>query len=117
MELPRCTVIGFIENLDNKEFNKISKIDQEDLKQTISKDKPLSKPLPKEERDTFLGKANVKVPDSEKQAYINLIARHHDVFSTSRNDLGRASNFTHKIELKDNLPTYRKQFPIPENPP
>ena len=114
MEIPRCTVIGFIENLTNEEFNEISQIDQEDVKKTVSKDKPVPKAMSKEEKDAFLEKANVKVPDSEKQAYIDLIARHHDVFSTSKNDLGRASNFTHKIELKDNLPTYRKQFPIPE---
>ena len=54
------------------------------------------------------------MPDSEKRENINLIARHHDVFSTSKNDLVRASKCTHKIELKDNLPTYRKQFVIQE---
>ena len=70
--------------------------------------------MSKEEKEAFLGKANVKVCDFEKQAYIDLIARHHDVFSTSKNNLGRASNSTHKIELKDNLPTFRQQFPIPE---
>ena len=50
MEFPKCTVIGYIENLDNDEFNEISKIDQEDLKNNHSKDKPLPKPLSKEER-------------------------------------------------------------------
>ena len=54
------------------------------------------------------------MPDSEKKEYINLIARHDDVFSPRKNDLARVSYFTHKIELKDNLPTCRKQFPIPE---
>ena len=44
--------------------------------------------MSKEEKDAVLTKANVKVPESEKQAYIDLIARHHDVFSTSKNDLG-----------------------------
>ena len=103
MELPRSIVIGFIENLNNDEFNEISQIVQEDVKTSFSKDKPLPKPLSKEEKEAFIEKANIKVPESQKQEYIDLIAGHDDVFSTSKNDLARAMNFTHKIELKDNI--------------
>ena len=89
-------------------------IDQEDVKKFTPRDKPLPKPLSKEEKETFIAKANIKVPDLEKQEYIDIITRHHDVFSTSKNDRGRVSNFTYKIELKDNLPTNGKQFSILE---
>ena len=109
MELPRCTVIGFIKNLNNDEFCEIAQINQNNVKQSVSKDKPLTKPLSQEERRAFLLKARFLI---KKQEYIDLIAKQNDVFSVSKNDLGRASNFSHKIEL--NLPTYRKQFPIPE---
>ena len=62
----------------------------------------------------FLAHANIKVPAQEKQAYEDLIAQHHDVFSTYKNDLGCANRFEHKIQTKTQFPTYRKQFPIPE---
>ena len=42
------------------------------------------------------------------------LATHHDVFCTDKNDLGRGTDFEHKIDLKNHDPTYRKQFPIPE---
>ena len=52
-----CTVIGFIENLDNEDFNEISQIDKEDVKNSTLKDKPLPKPLSKEEKEAFIEKA------------------------------------------------------------
>ena len=36
------------------------------------------------------------------------------MFSKSKSDLGSATNFEHKIELKDCSPAYVKQFPMPE---
>jgi hypothetical protein len=36
------------------------------------------------------------------------------VFSVDKGDLGLAANLTHRIDLKDKEPTYRKQFPIPD---
>jgi hypothetical protein len=36
------------------------------------------------------------------------------VFSTDKNDFGWANHFEHKITTKDENPTYRKRFPIPE---
>ena len=41
--------------------------------------------------------------------------KHHDVFSLEKSDIGLASNLKHRIiDLKDNEPTYRKQFSIPD---
>jgi hypothetical protein len=38
----------------------------------------------------------------------------HDVFSKIKQDLGKAKNFKHKIDLKEDDPIYDKQFPMPE---
>ena len=62
----------------------------------------------------FLAQANIKVPTQEKQAYEDLIAQHHDMFSTDNNDLGCVNHFQHKIQTKPQDPSYRKQSPIPE---
>ena len=114
IEIPRNTTLGYLENLNNKEFNDISMIDQEQVKQDFSHDAPLPKPMSESVKVDFLAQANIKVPAQEKQAYENLIAQNHDVFSTDKNDLGCANHFEHKIQTKNQDPTYRKQFPIPE---
>jgi hypothetical protein len=111
IEIPRCTTIGFIENLNNEYF-KISPIDQESALQKFSEDLPLPKPLSREMQEEFLAQANIKVP--KEQAYRVVLVKHHDVFSTDKNDLGWADHFVPKITTKDENPTYRKQFPIPE---
>ena len=112
--IPRDTVIGFIENLDHEDFNPISEINEVEEKKLFSNDLPLPKPLPKDKEQAFLDQANVKVPNVERQAYMDLLAQNHDVFSTDKNDLGYANNFEHSIKTKTDDPTYRKQFPIPD---
>ena len=54
----------------------------------------------------FLAQANIKVPAQEKQAYEDLIAQNHDVLSTDKNYLGCANHFEHKIQTKNQEPTY-----------
>ena len=81
----------------------------------LSEEKPVPKPMSKEERKTFLSEAKITVPEEEQSAYEDLLAKHHDVFSSDSSDLGRGANFEHKIDLKDKIPAYRKQFPSPES--
>ena len=114
IEIPRDTVVGYIENLQNESFEEISEINEVKSQAQFSRDKPLPKLLPKAKEEEFLSQANMKVPVSEKQAYRDLLAQHHDVFSTDKTDLGCATNFEHTITTKNENPTYRKQFPIPE---
>ena len=114
MEIPRCTAIGFLENLKNKCFEEIYPVDEVKLEEKLSEDKPLPKPLQTKEKINFLAGAKIPVPQDMQQNYEDLIAKHHDVFSTDKNYLGRGTNFEHKIDLKNQNPTYRKQFPIPE---
>ena len=114
MEIPRCTAIGFLENLKNKCFDEIYPVDEVKLEEKLSEDQPLPKPLPPKAKSEFLAGAKITVPLEVQKNYEDLIAKHHDVFSTDKNDLGRGTNFEHKIDLKNQDPTYRKQFPIPE---
>jgi len=60
-------------------------------------------------------KAHLNVPNEYKQRYIDILYRHQKAISVNKYDLGLASNFKHKIHLKDNNPVYRKQFKIPED--
>ena len=63
-----------------------------------SQDAPLPKPMSDSVKVDFLAHANIKVPSQERKAYEELIAQHHDVFSTDKNDLGCANHFEHKIQ-------------------
>jgi hypothetical protein len=65
-------------------------------------------------QEDFLAHANIKVQKEQEQVYWVLLAKHHDVFSPDKNDLGWANHFEHKITTKDEYPTYRKHFLIPE---
>jgi len=51
---------------------------------------------------------------SETKEYKELCYEHADVFSKTKNDLGRCDLVQHEIHLKDPNPVYVKQFKIPE---
>ena len=68
-----------------------------------------------EENAKLLAQARINVPIEEKSQYEDLLCKHHDVFSKDKTDLGKANNFEHKIDLKEDNPIYVKQFPMPEN--
>jgi len=53
-------------------------------------------------------KAHLNVPNEYKQRYIDILYKHQKAISANKYDLGLASNFKHKIHLKDNNPVYRK---------
>ena len=69
IEIPRNTTLGYLENLKNKEFNDISVIDQEKVKEDFSQDVPLPKPMSDSVKVDFLAQANIKVPVQERKAY------------------------------------------------
>ena len=62
IEIPKNTTLGYLENLNNKEFNNISMIDQEKVKREFSNDAPLPKPMSDSVKVDFLAHANIKVP-------------------------------------------------------
>jgi hypothetical protein len=59
-------------------------------------------------------KAQLNVPEQYKQRYIVILHKHQQAISANKYDLGLATNFQHKIHLKDHAPVYRKQLKIPE---
>jgi Reverse transcriptase (RNA-dependent DNA polymerase)/Retroviral aspartyl protease len=65
-------------------------------------------------KDEITAKAHLNVPPEFKQKYIDILHKHQQAISVNIYDLGLATNFKHKIHLKDNDPVYRKQFKIPE---
>jgi hypothetical protein len=65
-------------------------------------------------KEEIAAKANLNVPNEFKDKYVNILYKHQKAISANKYDLGLASNYNHKIHLKDNSPVYRKQFKIPE---
>jgi hypothetical protein len=114
MEIPRCTAIGYLENLQNNSFNKIYAVDEQKIEDEAAKDKPIPEPMTNVQKSKFLAQVKITVPAVEQDTYTKLLLKHHDVFSVDKGDLGLASNLKHRIDLKDKEPTYRKQFPIPD---
>ena len=112
MEIPRNTVIGELENIHAL---KLTPLDATKLLQRSKETtQPTVQPMTASETKEFLANLNLTVPQEELEAYRNLILANHDVFSRDKNDLGRANNFEHHIDMKSNEPIYRKQFQIPD---
>jgi hypothetical protein len=65
-------------------------------------------------KDEIAAKAHLNVPPEFKQKFIDILHKHQQAISVNKYDLGLATNFKHKIHLKDNDPLYQKQFKIPE---
>jgi hypothetical protein len=79
-------------------------------------DKKLPK-VPKEKltKEEITAKSHLNMPKEYRQKYIDILYKHQKAISVNKYDLGLATNFKHKIHLKDNNnPVYRKQFKIPE---
>jgi hypothetical protein len=64
--------------------------------------------------DKIAQKANLNVPNDFKQKYTDIVYKQKAAISVNKMDMGRAKNFIHKINLKDNNPVCKKQFKIPE---
>jgi hypothetical protein len=100
IEIPQCTTIGLIENLknDSKKY----------LKLTLS---PLNRVGSKK---NFLLRATPKSQKSKGNHTGNYWPNITICSVQIKNDLGWANHFEHKITTKNENPTHRKKFPIPE---
>ena len=58
--------------------------------------------------------ANINAPQEYKEKYNPILVKHFNAISIDKNNLGRAKDFFHKIDIKDNEPVYRNQFKIPD---
>jgi hypothetical protein len=78
-------------------------------------DKQLPKvPKKKLTKAEIAAKTNLNVPNEYKDRYVEILYKHQKAISANKYDMGLASNYKHKIHLKENSPVYRKQFKIPE---
>jgi hypothetical protein len=110
--LARGTVIGQMEAITP---SAACEIDQQQLFAVLNA-VDTTRPLPPslERQKQLLADLTLTVPDAQRQKYVDLIFANHDVFSKDKNDLGRANNFTHKIDLKDKAPVYIPQYRLPD---
>ena len=90
----------------------IFKIDQEAFVASISKISSRPSPLLEADRKFILDNLQITVPDSEINAYKELILKNHEVFSKNDLDSGLANNFEHRIHMKNKEAVYIPQFQI-----
>jgi hypothetical protein len=69
-----------------------------------------SEPMSNEDKKFCLAQANINVPIEEKSQYEELLCKDYDVFGKDESDLGKATNFGHKIDLKEDSSVYVKQL-------
>jgi hypothetical protein len=62
----------------------------------------------------FFQMCNLEVPSEYKDKYRTLLAKHKNIFSLSKSDLGFCDTVLHKLFMKTEEPVYVKQFKIPE---
>ena len=111
-ELNRGQVIGILENAQTF---KLEEIKQETINEIIEKQtRKDERQLSKEDEKFIEENAKINVPEKYAQDYLNLLKKHHMVFSRSKTDLGRSDLITHEIHLKTEEPVYVKQFKMPD---
>ena len=113
VEIPKHTKVGFLESVNPHTVREVNKDLFVAAIDSIQPPPPL--PILAHDKQRFLKVLNLSVPEQEKDAYLELLLNNHDVFSKDPNDLGCATNHEHTIHLRNTLPTYTKQFPIPES--
>ena len=59
--------------------------------------------------------AKIEVQGKARSDYLQLLWKHHDVFSLDKSELGRSDLVMHEIQLKTKDPIYVKQFKIPDS--
>ena len=109
MHLQRKERIGTVENISGIKMQAVEKTKFYNEEKKSGKTR-----LTAEREKEILNMLKINVPQEELEEYHKLILKHHDVFSKDSYDLGRAKDFTHKINLKTKDPVFVKQFKIPD---
>jgi len=117
IQLARGSPIGIVEEEDS--ITNIYPVDQELVNNIISsitakEDSPKLRSKKRLTRAEIEKRANLNVPIKWKEKYLDILERHSEAISVDKHDLGRATNYKHRIHLKSHDPIYRKQFKIPE---
>lgn len=113
VEVGRGSHIGVIESIDDCIISEI-KPEEVDSKNCELEQRKGSAPT-QADKEFVRNNVRIEVPDSEKEAYMDLLYEFHDIFSRSKMDLGRTDSVEHKIQLKDLEPVYQRQFRLPES--
>ena len=71
--------------------------------------------ISKEKAEYLSQSVKISSPPEYQERYKSLVMEFHDVFASSKDDIGHTDLVTHKIHLKNQnqVPIYKKQFPIP----
>jgi hypothetical protein len=64
--------------------------------------------------EEFRKLCKLEVPAKYKDDYRRPLAKHRQIFSLNKNDIGCCNTILHKLFMKTEEPTYVKQFKIPE---
>ena len=114
IELPRGEPIATVENA---ETFKMEVMNPETVN-AVTEQKKLKEPeikMTKQKEDFIRNHADVSnVPVEFQTQYLDLMCKHHTIFSEEKNDIGRSDLIQHEIHLKNNDPIYVKQFKIPD---
>jgi hypothetical protein len=64
--------------------------------------------------EEFRKLCKLEVPAKFEDDYRRLLAKHRQIFSLSKHDIGYCDTILHKLFMKTEEPVYVKQFKIPE---
>jgi hypothetical protein len=110
-ELKRGQIIGTLENAEEYE---IKPMNPDLVNSIINKQTPENVPITPEMNRFIEENAQINVPDKYRAKYLELMKKHHNVFSRDKTDLGRSDLIQHEIHLKSEEPIYVKQFKMPD---
>jgi hypothetical protein len=84
--IPKCSNLGYIENVKNPHFDNISEFYSNEWEIRVSQNPQLSEPesLSQKEKAKFLAQAKINVPIEERYQYKDLFCKHRDVFKASK---------------------------------
>ena len=115
MTISENSIIGMIEKMHPEEEAAISLLDAEEMVATLEKrELPKREELSKEKEKHLRSKIEKSVPAEFQTRYMNLCAKYHEIFSTTKREMGASHTVFHDIKLRDEEPVYIKQFRIPE---
>ena len=110
-ELKRGQVIGSLENAEDYEMEPM---DPKRINAIVGSTKIKRVDMTPEMNEFIEQNAKINVPNNYLDRYMQLLKKHHEVFSKDKTDLGRSDLIQHEIHLKSEDPIYVKQFKMPD---
>ncbi len=114
LHIPRGTKMGVLENIHHEKIQP-QPMDGKKIIEQLNARKPeknLPKPLSPAEQKEFLSKLNLNVPEDKRKLYEQIILANHDVFSKTKDDLGKTNNFKHNFLQKQMNQCFKNNTPF-----